>query len=540
MVQNRLAKSFKMALDESSDPPTQAHCDAGSGQTVSEHRKSEANMSIEEPQAPVSSAHTPSDTSIAAPASSKSGTPQPHSPSGMWKRGLFLISAIVVIGSAAAWFARGMSPRDAGPKMTYLINRGDLMVTVTEQGVLESSNNTEIKCKVRGSSTVTWVIESGTIVKPGDELVRLDTKVIEEQVSLQKTNVFEATATLEETLADVAAAEIAIDAYLQGRYRSRLKAKEAAMAIAASNLRSAEKMLEHSELLFKRGYVTELELAGNKFTVTQADLEFQVTQTEIAVLEKYTKAMELESLNGTLTSRRSKLEADRAGLAMDQSRRDRALEELENCVIRAEKPGLVIYPTAAAWKEQPDITEGGRVVKDQVLLIMPELLKMQIKVGIHESIIDRIKPDLVANIALPETTLRAKVSSVAAVTRPAGWWTGNVVKYDTIIQLPEVEGLKPGMSAEVRVIIAEHKDVLKIPVAAVVETEKGVFFCWVKSDNGPKKRPLILGDSNDVFIVVKQGVTEGDEVILNPLSIVEEAQAEAKQALGESTSSKPE
>jgi len=540
MVQNRLTKSFKMALDESSDPPTQAHCDAGSGQTVSEHRKSEANMSIEEPQAPVSSAHTPSDESIAAPASSNSGTPQTRSPRRMWKRGLFLISAIVVIGSAAAWIAGGTSPHDAGPKMTYSIKRGDLVVIVTEQGVLESSNNTEIKCKVRGSSTVTWVIESGTIVKPGDELVRLDTKVIEEQVSLQKTNVFEATATLEETLADVAAAEIAIDAYLQGRYRSRMKAKEAAMAIAASNLRSAEKMLEHSELLFKRGYVTELELEGNKFTVTQADLEFKVTQTEIAVLKKYTKAMELESLNGTLTSKKSKLEADRAGLSMDQSRRDRALEELVNCVVRAEKPGLVIYPTAAAWKEQPDITEGGRVVKDQVLLIMPELLKMQIKVGIHESIIDRIKPDLVAHIALPEMTLQDKVSSVAAVTRPAGWWTGNVVKYDTIIQLPEVEGLKPGMSAEVRVIIAEHKDVLKIPVAAVVETEKGDFFCWVKSDNGSKKRPLILGDSNDVFIVVKQGVTEGDEVILNPLSIVEEAQAEAKQALGESTSSKPE
>ena len=53
MVQNRLTKSFKMALDESSDPPTQARCDADSDQTVSGHRKLEANMSFEEPQAPV-------------------------------------------------------------------------------------------------------------------------------------------------------------------------------------------------------------------------------------------------------------------------------------------------------------------------------------------------------------------------------------------------------------------------------------------------------------------------------------------------------
>ena len=55
-------------------------------------------------------------------------------------------------------------------------------MTVTEQGLLESAENTEIKCKVRGWNTVIWVIESGTVVEPGDELVRLDTLFIEEQI----------------------------------------------------------------------------------------------------------------------------------------------------------------------------------------------------------------------------------------------------------------------------------------------------------------------------------------------------------------------
>ena len=54
------------------------------------------------------------------------------------------------------------------------------MVTVTENGMLESSNNEEIKCFVKGGSTVLWVIETGTFVKPGDELVRLDDSVIVE------------------------------------------------------------------------------------------------------------------------------------------------------------------------------------------------------------------------------------------------------------------------------------------------------------------------------------------------------------------------
>ena len=247
-------------------------------------------------------------------------------------------------------------------------------------------------------------------------------------------------------------------------------------------------MLAHSQLLFKRGYVTDLELKGNAFTVTQAELEKSVAETRIDVLKRFTKAMDMERMNGHLTYMSIKLKADEAGLRMDEARRDRALTELENCVIRAEKAGLVIYPTAEAWKNQPDITEGARVVKDQVLLIMPELTKMQVKVGIHESVIDRVRYGMTAKIRLPELEFDAKVSSVAAITKPAGWWTGNVVKYDTIIELPNVGGLKPGMTAEVEVIIARHTDVLKVPVAAVVQTEDGDF-CWVQTTEATTNQP---------------------------------------------------
>ena len=89
------------------------------------------------------------------------------------------------------------------------------------------------------------------------------------------------------------------------------------------------------------------------------------------------------------------------------------MEELEQCVIKADKSGLVIYPSAAEWKDTPDITEGATVHKDQVLLLMPDLSKMQVKVGIHESIVDRIKPGMAARVTLPDKTLDGKVSSVS-------------------------------------------------------------------------------------------------------------------------------
>ncbi len=123
------------------------------------------------------------------------------------------------------------------------------------------------------------------------------------------------------------------------------------------------------------------------------------------------------------------------------------------------------------------------VYKEQVLLLMPDLSKMQVKIGVHESIIDRLKPGLAARVTLPDKTLEGEVFSVASVARPAGMWSGNVVKYDTIIKLPSVEGLKPGMSAEVEVIMDRHADVLTIPVAAVVETAEGDF-CWVMTADG--------------------------------------------------------
>jgi multidrug efflux pump subunit AcrA (membrane-fusion protein) len=448
-----------------------------------------------------------------------------------WIRVLFALGGIAAIAITAGLIVGASSSPESGPKLTHTISRGNLVVSVTEQGTLESSNNTEIKCRVRGFSTVIWVIEGGTEVNQGDVLVRLDTKQIEDAISTQTTNAYTAQATLEESKAEVAKAEIAISAYLEGTYRTQLKSLERELAIARSNLLTSLKMLAQAEKLFKQGYVTELEVEGNAFTVTQAQLELKVKETQIRVLNDYTKKMELETLNGNLIASRSKLEADKAGLAMDEGRRDLALQELEYCVIKAERSGLVIYPSAAAWKQTPDITEGATVRKDQVLLLMPDLTKMQVKVGIHESVVDRIKPGMPAIVTLPETTLEGTVSSVATVTRPAGWWTGNVVKYDTIIELPGVEGLKPGMSAEVEVIMNRHENVLTIPIAAVLQTADGDF-CWVRTAEGTNRRTLVLGDTDDAFIVVEAGLQEGDEVVLNPLAFVEDAQSDVLKPFG--------
>jgi len=155
-----------------------------------------------------------------------------------------------------------------------------------------------------------------------------------------------------------------------------------------------------------------------------------------------------------------------------------------------------------------------------------------VRVGIHESVVDRVKPGMTARITIPGKTFDGEVTSVAPVTRPAGWWTGNVVKYDTIITLPSIPGLKPGMSAEVEIILDRHVDVLTIPVTAVVETAQGAF-CWIQTAEGTKMRSLEIGDTNDNFAQVLNGLQAADVVVLDALASVEEAQTLALNPMDE-------
>ncbi len=456
-----------------------------------------------------------------SPARSRS---MPSATRGPWlTRVLLAAGAIAVVASAVQWLPHSGPARQIDPIGTHTISRGDLTVTVTEQGTLESVENTEIKCRVRGQNTLIWVIESGSVVKAGDELVRLDTLAIEDAIAERTKYAHLTRSGAERASADMARAKLAIPEYLEGRYLTQKMNLEKNLTIAKSNQLTAQNMLIHAETMDQRGYVSGLELQEKRFAVTQAQLYVGITQTQIKELTDFTKAMEMETLKGNLNAARARYAAEAERAQMDAARRDLAREELKNCVIRADRGGLVIYPRAREWKRAPDIEEGATVHQDQTLLLMPDLSKMQVKAGVHESVVERVKPGMRARITIPGQTLYGEVISVAPVTRPGGWWSGNVVKYDTIITLPPVDGLKPGMSAEVKLVIDRHENVVTIPVTAVVETAQNAF-CWIMTAAGTQRRSLELGDADDNVAQVTSGLQPGDEVVLDALASVEEAQ----------------
>ena len=436
-----------------------------------------------------------------------------------------LIAGVSAVGAIAPRF---IQTAKTVKHLTHTVSVGDLTVTVTENGAVESSNNKEIKCLVQGGSTVLWVIEAGTMVSPGDELIRLDQSKIEDKI-LQQRIVYETAVANKITAeSDVAVAEISITEYLEGSYRETRSLVEKEIFEAEQSLRKAELAYDSAVRLTSKGVLKSLQLEGEKFAVDSSRKDLELKKTKLESLEKYSKEKMLQQLRSTLRAAKAKLASFEASLELEKIRLDREKLQLENCVIRADTSGMVIFPSMAAWKDTPDITEGAAVREQQTLLVIPDVSKMQVKVGIHESKVDRLRVGMPAKVQMQDLVLDGEVSEIAEVTRPAGWWTGNLVKYDTKVAIKPHAGLKPGMSAIVDVVLAKHENALTIPVASIVEGKDG-FVCWIETEQGVKKRAIRVGDTNDEFSVVLDGLAEGEKIILNPMAFVDEAQTLAIQ-----------
>ena len=401
--------------------------------------------------------------------------------------------------------------------MTHQISRGDLVVTIDAQGILESEENFEIKSKIRGRNAVLWIIDSGSFVQEGDELVRLDSLFIQEQVDERTKYSNWSQSAADSSAARLARAELAVEEYDQGRFRTEVMTLKKDIAVSKSLLQNSQDQLKHAAVMASSGFVNELEIEERRFAFEQAILDLQLKETRLNVLQEFTYKEQLQTLKGDLSAVKATHGANVERAMADASRRDRAVEELQYCVLTADRAGLVIHPNAAQWETAP-IEEGTRVHKDQVLLLMPDLDKMRVKLGVHESLVKRVQIGQKARVTLTDGELQGSVAEVASVAKPAGWWSGNQVRYDTYVSLPPQEGLRPGMSAEVEIAVATYKDVLTVPVAAIVETDAG-HFCWVKSESGVRRKAITVGDSNNIFSIIEAGVNEGDDVVLNPVAL---------------------
>ncbi|HTS16017.1 MAG TPA: efflux RND transporter periplasmic adaptor subunit [Verrucomicrobiae bacterium] len=215
-----------------------------------------------------------------------------------------------------------------------------------------------------------------------------------------------------------------------------------------------------------------------------------------------------------------------ATVEIKQATVELARVNLQYCTIYSPVDGLVISRSVDVGQ-----TVAASFNAPQLFLIANDITKMQIDANVAESDIggveDNQKVDFTVD-AYPTRTFHGTVVQV----RNSPITVQNVVTYDTVIGVNNADlKLKPGMTANVSIIIAERKDVLRIPNAALRFHPQDTTNATPRAAGGPVpsgagggsgspgQHPkgehrlthtvYILKDDKPVPVQIKTGITDG-------------------------------
>jgi HlyD family secretion protein len=525
-----------------------------------------------------------SDTSASRPAGPASSRLAPKPSRRRWLIVGGLIACCLSAGVAGVQWYRKKPLGPTQPLVLHTVTAGDLPITVTERGNLESQSDVEILCEVddidgdgMSGTQILFIVPNGSSVKEGDLLIefdstghleRLDRQIIDTEsaraVQIQAQAKYENQISQNETsLADakldVELAKLELEMFVdqqRGTYKLEVEAINRLIEDINNEILGAQGALELKrnekrgiEALFKLGYAGQHQLDQTRLDLLQSESQYVAKinklNTQISTLEKkqfYEKQMEELKLNGSLDTAIRKVEQvkrnNEALLAQAKAALDAADEllkkaeerlaryekQVELCKIYAPQDGMVAYRPVDRYSEE--IREGAAIRPRQKILSLPNLAKMQVKTSVHESVLDQVKQGLTAGVrvdAFPDQLYPGTVKSVAVLPDQGGWFGSDTKVYETVVTIDvPVERLKPGMTAVAEIHVDRLENVLTVPIQAVVQVGKDTA-CYVDEQGAPHRRSIKLGRTNDKLVQILDGVTPGQRVVLNPMAIAEEA-----------------
>lgn len=334
-----------------------------------------------------------------------------------------------------------------------------------------------------------------------------------------------------------------LEALGDGEAKQRLRKLEDDLQVAQKELGQATTTLEGTRRLFEKGFVTRNDLQRDEIAYENSRLKVQTAETARAPYLKYeftrtaeeTLSRYLDAIRDLDRTRRqaisklaqaeARLRSAQAQYEIQRRQREDLQRQLSKCVIRAVKPGLVVYGTGRqdmviVYGGEEPIREGATVRERQTIITIPDMTRMAVNVRIHESSIKKVRKGQKARItveAFPDTVLTGEVTRVALLPDSQNRWMNPDLKvYSTTVTIEGAhEWLKPGMSAKVEILVDRLDDVVYVPVQAVVPTERG-HVCYVAHGRRIERRPVQIGQFNDEFIQIKDGLREGELVLLRP------------------------
>ena len=86
--------------------------------------------------------------------------------------------------------------------------------------------------------------------------------------------------------------------------------------------------------------------------------------------------------------------------------------------------------------------------------------------------------------------------------------------YEAVVELGELPpGIRPGMTGAVSIVLKEVRDAILVPKACVRQ-EGGKWLVRVWTDNAMQDREVVTGETDGRRIVIREGVQEGERVVV--------------------------
>jgi HlyD family secretion protein len=492
---------------------------------------------------------------------------------------LSLLAGLAVLVSLSGAPLAADDPKAQSIKLaTHKVKHEKLEAQLIERGTIEAVNDRDLYCEVKASgkgfaiaTTIKrLLVKDGERVKKGQLLIELDSSGLEdqlrtEQITRDKNDADVVHATENQAVqkaqneSDISSAALVVqlaekdlEKYLKVDRDQALQDIKARLRQAEANAEQWAEELERAEANFKNKDISDRHLRIVRLREEAARLALASHQRELEGFEKYSASRSESDFRGRVAEgaralERLKLQAQakenqvRSDLAavrsvyQQQVQRCKGIEEqIQKCKITAPQDGLVVYylPEQArggAGIQQEIIAEGEPLREGQKLLSIADPSKLQAVIKVPEAVIAQIRPGMPCQLhaeAFAGRPLRGTVSKIATVPAAREFFSDEKVYRTTIAIEGDLTGLRPGMTVTVTLALGKPLDnVLVVPSRALIG--KGGFgrivSCLVLSGDGLEERELVVGLRNEQNAEITSGLREGDEVIVNPLLLLNDA-----------------
>lgn len=237
---------------------------------------------------------------------------------------------------------------------------------------------------------------------------------------------------------------------------------------------------------------------------------------------------ELDAAVATAESVRAQVDAAVKRVAQAQAQLKGARDSLSKTEITAPMDGLV---TRLDVREGEMVVMGVQNQPGTILMTLSDLSSINAEVKVAEAEVLRLAPGQrgwVTLEAVPEREFPGRVVEIGASALPVTGTGASAREFKAVVRLDEPDPtLRPGLTCDVRILAEEARNVLTVPLQAVVlrpdpqgKEQSGVFTV----ENGrarfiPVKTGIIGGLDVEV-----DGLKEGTEIVVGPFQALRELQ----------------